>query len=238
MFNSPQTLSLKLFLAKCFLHFRKNRYAEYTSKDIEQFIAPYFPLKMPVIVPKGQGSLTLLSAEMSMPINFDQLQAHLLSSLEINYLANPIYRAHVILTLSVKPQYDQVTKEVYLTHPSIVTIRLLQDEYSIIKDYQSLLSLFIPGNVFSLVTGSIKSALSLMKNNLPSDISDYLKLYVDGSKQRVLDFHKPQLKNILTELTQGDLLRYKMNETRWEEYVFSQVGKEVVVEEGKLRFKY
>jgi hypothetical protein len=238
LFNPKHKLSLKLFLTKCLLHFKKNRYTEYSANDIQQFIAPNFPVNMPVIVPKGQGSLTLLSAKISMPTNSDQLYGDLFTSLDVNYLSNPIYRAHVLVTLAVKPIYDQHKKEVYLTEAKIVAIKLLQDEYSIIKDYQNLMALFIPSPMLSLVTGSIKSALSMMTNSLPREISNYLQLYVDGSKQKVLDFHKPQLKQIVTELTQGDLLRYKMDETIWEEYVFSQIGKEVRVEEGKLRFKF
>ena len=76
-----------------------------------------------------------------------------------------------------------------------------------------------------------------MSSTVPVEMNDYLKLYVDGSKQRVLDYHQSQLEKRVAEMTQSESLRYTMDENIWEEWVFINLGKEVVIEEGKLRFK-
>jgi hypothetical protein len=237
LLKSTHKLTLKLWFTKWFIHFKKVRYVEYSSAEIEAIIKPHLPQTVPISVPRGEGKLVLLSAEVDMPKASDQLLCQLLCSFEINYLASPIYRAHLLVSLTAKPDYKQQQQAVYLAETRIVNIRLVKDEYSIIKDYKSLLTLFIPSPMLSLLTGTMKNAFNLMSSTVPVEMNDYLKLYVDGSKQRVLDYHQSQLEKRVAEMTQNESLRYNMDGNIWEEWVFINLGKEVVVEEGKLRFK-
>ena len=66
--------------------------------------------------------------------------------------------------------------------------------------------------------------------------SEYLKLYLSGSKQAILDYHKPQIDNAITrQLTQDDL-SHRMRDTQWREVLFARLGKNVRVEDNVLRF--
>jgi hypothetical protein len=237
LFKSTHKLTLKLWFTKWFIHFKKIRYVEYSSAEIEDLIKPYLPQTLPISVPRGEGKLILLSTEVNMLKGSSLLHCKLLCSFEIYYLTNPIYRAHLLINLTAKPDYQQQRHAVFLAETRIVNIRLVKDEYSIIKDYKSLLLLFIPSQVLSLVTGTMKNAFNLMSSTVPIEMNDYLKLYIDGSKQRVLDYHQSQLEKRVSELVQSESLCYQMDENIWQEWVFINLGKNVVVEEGKLRFK-
>ena len=231
-------IALKIVLAKWLIRFKKLKHAEYSSDELTALITEHLPKTFPVSVPKGEGSFTLLSAEVSMPGNKHIIQAEVMSSFDVVYLGNPIYRAHIVILLEASPHYHADSKHVSLKDALISEIKLLQDEYSFLKDTQHIINIFIPSPIMSMFTGTMKTALSLMTGTSPADANAYLQLYLSGSKQRVLDYHKPQLEKIVTDLAASDDMHYQMDESNWEELLFSKLGKEVVVEEGKLRFKF
>jgi hypothetical protein len=193
---------------------------------------------MPISVPKGEGRFTLLKVNISMPIDANYIQAEVLGGIEITYLANPIYRAHVALVVKATPQYDQTTKNVLLTEMCITDIHMLNDEYSILKDTSSLINLFVPSPVLSMVRGTMKTAFSIMTGTTTSEANSYLQMYLSGSKQKVLDYHKPQIEKLIVDLAAGDDMQYSLDINDFEEGLFIQYGKEVIVEEGNLRFKF
>ena len=236
---SEKTLTaFKLLLAKWLIRFNKLKHAEYTSQELTSLLAQHLPETFPVSVPKGEGSLTLLTADISMPRNKKIIQVEVMSSFAVVYLGNPIYRAHIVILLEASPNYDADSKTVHIKDVIISEIKLLQDEYSFLKDTRDIINLFVPGPVMSIFTGTVKTALTLMTGSSPADANAYLQLYLSGSKQRVLDYHKPQLEQIVINLAASDDMHYQLNEENWEEQVFARLGKEVVVEEGKLRFKF
>jgi hypothetical protein len=211
---------------------------DYSVHDISQLIQPHLPLQLPISVPKGDGRFTLSKVNISMPVNSHHIQAEVLGGIEITYLANPIYRAHVVLVVQATPQYDHTTKNVLLTDVGITNIHMLNDEYSILKDTSSLINLFVPSPVLSMVRGTMKTAFSIMTGTTASEASSYLEMYLSGSKQKVLDYHKPQIEKIIVELAAGEDMQYSLDIDDFEEGLFIEYGKEVVVEAGHLRFKF
>lgn len=230
--------SFRLLLAKCLIRFKRLKHVDYSVQDISQLIQPHLPLTFPISVPKGEGRFTLTKVNISMPLNAKYIQAEVLGSIEVTYLANPIYRAHVVLVVQATPDYDQTTKNVLLTDLCITDIHMLNDEYSILKDTSNLINLFVPSPVLSMVTGTMKTAFNIMTGTTTSEANSYLQMYLSGSKQKVLDYHKPQIENIITELAASEDMQYSLNKDDFEEGLFIQYGKEVVVEEGHVRFKF
>jgi hypothetical protein len=84
----------------------------------------------------------------------------------------------------------------------------------------------------------MKTALNIMTGSIASEVNNYLKMYLSGSKQKVLDYHKPQIENIIVKLAASEDMQYSLSENNFEEGLFIQYGKEVVVEQGHLRFKF
>jgi hypothetical protein len=236
---SAQTkIKIRLFIAKWLIHFKKLQHAEYSSDQLSALVAEYLPKTFPVSVPRGQGSFTLMTADVSMPHRSSNIHVEVLSGFAVEYLANPIYRAHLVILLEAKPHYDVEAKHVTLQEVQITNIKLLNDEYSLLKDGREILKYFVSSPMLSIFTGTMKTALSLVTGTSASDANAYLQLYLGGSKQRVLDYHRPQLEKIVIEMAAGEEVRYQFDQSNWEEQLFSQFGKEVVVEEGKLRFKF
>jgi hypothetical protein len=211
---------------------------DYSVEDISRLIEPHLPTSFPISVPRGEGHFTLSKAKITMPYNTNFIQAELLGGIKVTYLGNPIYRAHVILVVQAKPHYEPTTKNVLLTEISITDIHMLNDEYAILKDTSNLINLFVPSPVLSMVAGTMKTAFNIMTGTTASEANSYLQVYLSGSKQKVLDYHKPQIENIIIELAASEDMQYSLDIDNFEEGLFIQFGKKVVVEEGHLRFKF
>lgn len=231
-------MSFRLLLAKCLIRFKRLKHVDYSVEDISGLIEPHLPTSFPISVPKGDGHFTLTEAKITMPFNSNTIQAEVLGGIKITYLGNPIYRAHVILMVQAKPHYEHTTKNVLLTEISITNIHLLNDEYAILKDTTNLINLFVPSPVMSMVTGTMKTAFNIMTGTTTTEANRYLQVYLSGSKQKVLDYHKPQIENIIVELAASEDMQYSLDINDFEESLFIQYGKDVVVEAGHLRFKF
>jgi hypothetical protein len=238
MISAQSKMKLRLFVAKWLIHFKKIKHAQYSSAELSRLVAEYLPKTFAVSVPRGEGSFTLMTADVSLPQRSSNIHIEVLSSFAVDYLTNPIYRAHLVILLEAKPYYDLEAKHVALKEVKITNIKLLYDEYSLLKDSREILNNFVPAPVLSIFTGTMKTALSLVTGTSAGDANAYLQLYLGGSKQRVLDYHRPQLEKIVIEMTAGDEVRYALDPDNWEEQLFIKFGKEVVVEEGMLRFKF
>jgi hypothetical protein len=230
--------AFRLLLAKCLIRFKRLKHVDYSVDDISRLIKPHLPLSLPIAVPKGEGRFTLSKVNISMPFKSSYIQAEVLGAIEVTYFANPIYRAHVVLVVQATPKYNQTTKNVMLTELRITDINTLNDEYSIFKDTSSLINQFVPSPLLSMVTGTMKTALSIMTGTTASEANSYLQMYLSGSKQKILDYHKPQIENIIVELAASENMQYSLDINDFEENLFIQYGKEVAVEERHLRFKF
>ena len=230
--------SFRLLLAKCLIRFKRLKHVDYSVDDISQLIEPHLPLLLPISVPRGDGRFTLSKAKITMPFESNYIQAEVLGGIEVTYLGNPIYRAHIMLVVQATPEYDHATKNVLLTDIRITDIHMLNDEYSILKDTSSLINMFVPSPVLSMVTGTMKTAFSIMTGTTASEANNYLKMYLSGSKQKVLDYHKPQIEKLIVELAASEDMQYSLDINDFEESLFIQYGKEVIVEQGNLRFKF
>ncbi|WP_299074000.1 hypothetical protein [uncultured Paraglaciecola sp.] len=230
--------SLRLFTAKCLIRFRRLTYVDYTVAEISELIAPHLPVTLPISVPRGDGQVSLTKINISMPFDADYIQAEVLGNIHISYLANPIYRAHVVLVVQAKPEYDNQSKSVRLVDIKVTDIHMLNDEYSILKDTSNLLNLLVPSPVASIVSGTMKTAFNLMTGTTTSEATHYLEVYLSGSKQKVLDYHKPQIEKIIVDLAAAEDMQYSLDKHDFEEGLFMQYGKKVVVEQGNVRFKF
>jgi hypothetical protein len=227
-----------MFFAKCLIRFKRLTHVDYSVSDISQLIQPHLPLSLPISVPRGNGRFTLSKVNITMPFQSNHIQAEVLGGIEVTYLANPIYRAHVVLVVQAKPQYNSNTKNIFLTEIKIDDIHMLKDEYSILKDTSSLISQLVPVPLLSMMTGTMKTAFSIMTGTTASEANSYLQMYLSGSKQKVLNYHKPQMENIIVQLAASEDMQYRLNVNDFEERLFMQYGKKIIIEQGNLRFKF
>ena len=92
---------LKVAIAMLLVKLGKLKYDQFTEQELNQLIVGYFPQALTLPVPVGKASLKLLQGEISMPTSTDRIQLQLFCSIEIRVLANPIYRAHLVIVGSL-----------------------------------------------------------------------------------------------------------------------------------------
>jgi hypothetical protein len=225
-------------MAKWLIRSKKLTHVDYSVDEISQLIKPHLPITLPITVPRGDGQFTLSRIKIVIPKHIKHIQAELLGGLEITYLGNPIYRAHLSIGVNASPFYDQGNKSVTLQELSITHIELLQDEYSILKDTSNILNALVPSPVLSMVTGTMKTAFNLMTGTTAAGANAYFQIYLSGSKQKILDYHQPQLEKIIKDLVASEDMSYKMKIDDWQERLFIKFGNKVEVEDGQIRFKF
>lgn len=231
-------LKLRLLFAKILIKVGKLRHADYSANELKQAVQPYLPQTFNIDVPISKGELTLLQAEVNMPKNQNIINVSLFASIIIGPVHKPIYRAHLSVLVDVVPKYDLNQKAVKIESMTAQNVTLINDEYAIVEDSRDLLALFVPKPLQNLLTDTMKSALGLMTAGGSDVASNYIKLYLSGSKKRILDYHKPQIENLVSEFGSRDDLQYQLGTDDFEEHLFCLYGKTVVVEDGHLRFKF
>ncbi|MDT0594117.1 hypothetical protein [Glaciecola petra] len=231
-------LKLRLISARILIKLGRLTHADYSSSELKSAVDKHLPETFPIEVPVSKGELSLLEAQISMPKNEALIDVHLLGSLLIGPTVKPIYRAHITIHLQAYPIYEVDTNIVKLEKLLVSNVQLVNDEYSIIEDSKELLGLLFPVPFQNLLTGTVKSAIGLLTGGGSDLAVDYMKLYLSGSKQRILDYHRPQIEALVSDFAQSEELQYQLDPKEFEEYLFSLYGREVIVEEGNLRFKF
>lgn len=231
----------------------KLRYDDYTLEELSPFIDPHLPLTIPVDIPMGNAQLTLIQGKLSLMPTSNQIGLQLLGELNVTVLENRIYRAHIVITLTAEPHYNAASKCLSVKDIILEGISLVNDDYALIKNTQFLLDKLVPSPVSTLLgakpfseggltnnplTRGLKSALSLVSGGSTDQVSNYLSLYLKGSKQAVLDYHTPQIREIVSQHIETLPTSYTLADDGWREALFARLGKSVRVEPEGLRFYF
>lgn len=210
-------------------------HSSFSQHELQTLLDAQLPSNFALKVPNGQGTLSLLQGEVS--LHQQEIQCRFFASLQITYMGNPIYRAHLHIKVRCLPQYCQATQRVNLASLHLDELALLQDEYALLKDTASLIRQLVPNPLNGLFSGGVKAALSLLPaKGLGQQALQYLQLYLDGSKQKVLDYHQPQIHQQLQSLVNSENASYQLNKDDWQEALFIEHGRKVEIKDHTLRF--
>lgn len=211
---------------------------DFTLDELNALIAPHFPQRFSIRPPVGEGTVTLNRGQVSLHEATNRIGVQALASLEISALSANIYRAHIMLTVSCTPRYDIDASILHLDDVRFDGARLINDDYALIKDTHFLIDKLLPGGLGSMLGQSVMSGLSVLSGGISSQAQAYLKLYLNGSMQRVLDYHRPQIEAVMQDALAQIELHHKMREDHWREYLFSRLGQNVGIEQNRLRFYF
>lgn len=236
--KSDWKLKLERKIAEWMIRLGRIKYVDYSVDEIEELLAPHFPAEFIVDVPVGKGLFTLNSAKIIIPQKSQKIHVELSSKLKIDSLGNPLYRANLRVKLLAKPAYDKVLKQVSVDTLELNSIQIINDEYAMLNDSKHILDMVLPSGVRSLMTDTFKTAMGFMTIGSSDMASEYVKLYMTGSKQRVLDYHRPQIEKLISDLREDPNFIYEMDESDWQQRLFRKYGEKVVVEDHSLRFKF
>ncbi len=231
----------------------KLRHDDYTLEELSPLVDKHLPMTIPVNIPVGNAQLTMVQSSLSLHPPSNQIALQLLGELNVTVMENRIYRAHIVLTLSGEPIYSTTSKTLSIDHVTLETISLVNDDYSLIKNTQFLLDKLVPSPVSALLgakpfsegglsnnplTRGFKSALSLVSGGSSDQVTNYLSLYLNGSKQSVLDYHTPQIRALVNQYVSSIPTSYTITDKDWREALFVRLGKSVRVEPEALRFYF
>lgn len=211
---------------------------DFTQAELNALIAPHFPQRFPIRPPIGNGTVTLHRGQVTLNETTNRIGVQALASLEVSALSANIYRAHVMVTASCAPHYDAGTATLHLNSVRFEGARLINDDYALIKDTRFLIDKLLPGGIGDLLSQSVIGGLSVLSGGVSSQALDYLRLYLNGSMQRILDYHRPQIEAVMQEALAQTPLHHTMRQDHWREYLFSRLGQRVGVEDNRLRFYF
>lgn len=210
----------------------------FTTEELNALLAENLPETFPLSVPGCKGELVIEAAELTLPQDENRFYVGLFCAMHISSLGNPIYRAHLLINLAGTPFYDENNGVVRMHDSEVLGVHLVKDEYGLLKDTRSIIGQLTPNPIKGLLNTTIKTTLNLLSAGTYQEVSDYLSIYLTGSKQKIVDFHRPEVENIIKELADSGDLECKMDPEILEEKLFAQYGKEVKVEDGVLLFVF
>ncbi|MEC9430656.1 MAG: DUF1439 domain-containing protein [Pseudomonadota bacterium] len=226
----------KVYLAQWLVKWGKLTHDDFTKSELHDLVKGSFPYSFTFDIPMGTGTVTVLEGNITLDSESNRIGLQCLAALNIVVATTTIYRAHVVFTVSASPYYDKNMSTLYLTDVTTDSVTLVNDDYALIKDTQFLMSRLFPKSVNSLLGGSLKSALSMFSAGTSDLAADYLKVYLSGSKQAVLDYHIPLINTAIKKQIKQEDLSHTMRHDHWREVLFSKAGQNVRVEDDVLRF--
>lgn len=225
----------------CLVKSSKLTFDQFSEKELEDIALDYLPFEERLDVPIGEGNLTCLDAKLTMPAHTNRLTVELLSNIEIRVLGTTIYQTHVIVGLSSIVNYFSARKALLIQDIQVDFIHLVNDKHSILKNTQFIIDQLIPkplSGLSSVIGAPLRSALNIVSAGSSEQVLRYLNLYINGSSQKVLDYHRPRITQQLISRIEDLAPNYTMNPEKWRECLFSHLGKRVAIEENTLRFYF
>lgn len=217
------------------------RRVEMNKAELDAMLRPHLPLHFSISIPNGKGRINVIEASTSLPGD-DQIQTALLCEFKVDVMGNPLYQAHLLITLSASPAFDKPQGIVSAKNIRLLQTHLVKDNYAAVKDAREIFTKLLPRPLSSMVNLgidlSINSAMSMLENSLYGDFSQYLNLYISGSKQRILDYHKPQIERQFLNYIQQHKPEYRLDQQLLDEKLFAQFGKQVRAEKDTLAFLF
>ncbi|MCW8092565.1 DUF1439 domain-containing protein [Alteromonas sp. ASW11-130] len=215
-------------------------YDKFTEEELNDFLPEQLPIEVPMTLPAVDAKVELQEGRIKLKAQPERITLQLLAAIQITAVASTLYRAHIMITISARPNYDPKTAMLGLEQIRIDSINLVNDEYALIMDAHNLMNkilpLIFPKAMGRMISNPILGALRMVTGGTSDLAGNYFNLYLEGSKQRILDYHRPDIETALLNNLSNYPTQYTMREDHWREYVFKRWGKRVAVDEGEMRF--
>lgn len=229
----------QLWVATLLIKLGKLTRDTFTSDELTELANQFYPHDLILPTPVGDGHVTLQRGHVYLNDNANRVCLQSLASIAISGLGTTLYRAHLVVIVSASPYYDPATATLHFQDLAVDDIRLINDDYALLQDTRYLINKRLPGSgLANLVAGSVKNMLSLVSVGTSDQALSYLQLYLAGSKQSILDYHRPQIRKELLGMAETLPLHHQMRSDVWREALFARYGKTVVVNSQRLEFRF
>lgn len=217
------------------IRFKIIKQVSLSFSEITDDIQVYLPFDIKFSVPNGNGFVIISSVQLA-EYKGGLLIANLKGTLDIQCMGEHLYNSSIQIELFGKPIYLKEKSVIRATSVEIGQIILADDNLVVAKNARKLiakLSNNIVGQMYSLTMGT---ALAFIGN--VTDMKGYVANFINKNSHRVLELHRKEIEsNLIESLSNGDL-EYTLEETISDEDLFIKYGKDIIVENEGLTFRF
>ncbi len=195
----------------------------------------YLPFDIKFSVPNGEGIVIITHAQLTENKN-GLISAKLNGTLDIQCMGEHLYSSNIHIELLGKPIFIKEKSVIRATNVEIGQVNLAGDNLVVVHNTRKIiakLSNNILGQMWSLTVGT---ALGILDD--VTDMRGYIALFVNRSSQRILELHRKEIEtNLISSFSNGDI-EYTLEETIFDEKLFIKYGKDILVENEGLTFRF
>jgi len=220
------------------IRFKQIRRVQVEIEDINKIVNQPLPEVIELTIPGGTGKLSILQATLEPAESGERLHVEILCNFSVKVKQSIIYNTHLQLTVELLPSYIPEHKTIATREVKVTGLHLISDQYSMIKDTSSLLGSLMPSALKTIVSATLFSTRAVLGSKTVNAVSQYLSLYLTGSKQKIIDYHRVDIEEKVTQVFQSDAIAYRLDDAVFEERIFAQYGQQIIVENGRLYFVF
>ena len=195
----------------------------------------YLPFDIKFSVPNGDGIVIISHVQLAENKN-GLVQAKLKGTLDIQCMGEHLYSSNIQIELVGKPVFIKEKSVIRTTNVEIGQVNLADDNLVVVHNTRKILAKLsnnILGHMWSLTVGT---ALGFLDN--VTDMRGYIALFINKSSHRILELHRKEIEsNLIASFSNGDF-EYILEETIFDEKLFIKYGKDILVENEGLTFRF
>jgi len=224
------------FIAKVLVRLKLITRVPMEFSDVNQMVSPQLPVTFDIPVSGGKGELTLLEVELSAGEKEGTILVQIITNFSVSMSNKQIYNSHLQLKLLITPDFNKLESTLSATDIKMLSMELISDRYSMIKDTPKTLAAFLPEPFKTMFVTTMVTTGMVMDSFGKSELFRYLSLYLTGNMQRVLDFHHNDIEKKIINYAKSESFSYQLDESDFEEQLFAELGEQLTVENKQLMF--
>jgi hypothetical protein len=150
-------------------------------------------------------------------------------------LGEHFYNTNLMIEVFFVPTYLKQASVIRGDQVSVGEIKLTESNIAILDKSKKVMTRVMPS-----IVGSVASIIGSMANPNGENVTvdRYASLLFDKSGQKILELYRSDIERVIsTSFKEGDI-QFKLDEAVFEERLFATYGREVVVEEDNLFFRF
>ncbi|MFT7409896.1 MAG: hypothetical protein ACI9EX_000476 [Oleispira sp.] len=203
----------------------------FSLAELTDDIQIHLPFDIKFSVPNGNGFVIISDVQLT-EHQKGLLSAKLKGTLDIQCMGEHLYSSNIQIELFGKPIFIKEKSVIRATDVVIGKINLADDNLVVAHNARKIIAK-LSNNVLGQIMGT---ALVFLDN--VTDMKGYIANFVNKSSHRVLELHRKEIEsNLIDSLSNGDL-EYTLEDTILDEQLFIKYGKDILVENEGLTFRF
>lgn len=211
----------------------RSRYHAIEIGELNQFLTHHLPIKHTFSVPVGSGELDIQRAHFSLKKNKLIIKAH--CDLIVKSMNMSLYQASITITISGQLAFSDNNLYIRIANPRLKAVELENDRYPITHTTTNWISAVFNRNPATSVISGVEQTLNFLSGQTYDEAKRYLSLYINGNKQKVLDYHRGDIQESIEEMLTYPSNWYRLDPDNFEENLLIEYGRTIRVEQGQIR---